>query len=315
MKTESNRHPVTKINSADTFLRLARHERMPRTMFARGTLPDPELPIISVVGTRSPTEYGISCIKRLIADLSGHNVIIASGLAYGLDGVALEAAVGRGMRVLAYPGSGIQDDALYPRVHLGLAHRILESGGCIVSHFTPSEPARPYFFPERNRVLAALSSCVVVGECMVRSGTMITAMAGVELGADVGTIPGDISSVYSAGPHELLRRGAFVVESGADVLDALGLRTRIDPFAQNLEPDDTSNDSTDTASSASGFVMPSDCSPIEQTIMNALTHPLDRDSIAEATHIEPAELARWLSVLELKGHVEYIAGRVARIRR
>jgi DNA processing protein len=300
----SDSYPISTIISKEAFPRLAQHARMPEKLSVRGKLPSPDATIVSIVGTRSPTEYGIAAVKRIVAGLSGTGVTVASGLAYGIDGIALEAAIARNIPTIAYPGSGVRDDVLYPRIHLGLARRILESGGCLVSHFPDNAPARPYFFPERNRVLAALSHSVVAIECMVRSGTMITAMAGAELGAEVGAVPGSIDSVYAAGPHELIRRGAFVVESAEDILDAIGLRVRHDPFAP---------DAAETE--ANTFVMPGDCGPEEQTIMNSLLWPRTRDELCESTKLEAHTLARWLSVLELKGHVEYIAGRVARIRK
>lgn len=299
----SDSHPIFSVPSAHAFPRLSQHARMPATLSARGTLPAPEAIIVSIIGTRSPTTYGIAATKRIVAGLSGAGVTVASGLAYGIDGIALEAAIERNIPALAYPGSGLCDDVLYPRIHLGLAHRILESGSGLISHFPDNAPARPYFFPERNRVLAALSHCVVAIECMVRSGTMITAMAGVEFGAEVGAVPGDISSVYAAGPHELLRRGAFIVESAEDILDALNLRIRKDPFAKSVDEENKE------------FVMPTDCGPEEQIIIKILNWPHSRDELCESSKLEPHILARWLSVLELKGHIEYIAGRVARIRK
>lgn len=300
----SDSYPISSAQASVTFPRLAQHPRMPATLSLRGSIPDPEATIISIVGTRSPTPYGIAAVKRIVAGLSGARVIIASGLAYGIDGIALEAAIERNIPTIAYPGSGLLDEVLYPRIHLGLSRRNLEYGGTLVSHFPDNAPARPYFFPERNRVLAAMSHCVVAIECMIRSGTMITAMAGAELGAEVGAVPGSIDSVYAAGPHELLRRGAFVVESAEDILDAVGLRVRRDPFAKDSED-----------AEAQEFVMPGDCGPEEKQIMNSLQWPRTRDELTESTQLEAHTLARWLSVLELKGHIEYIAGRIARIRK
>lgn len=285
------------VESRELFPSFAHFARMPRILRVRGKPPKPDASIICIVGTRTPSEYGIAACRALVRGLVGHNVCIASGLAYGIDGIALEAAVDAGIQALAYPGSGISDDALYPRAHLELAHKILESGGALVSHFSDDEQGRPYFFPERNRCLAALSKCVIAVECEKKSGTMITAMAAGDFNVSLGAVPGPITSTLSTGPHELIRRGAEPIESAQDILKMIGL---ISPFDE-----DGSCDENDRP-------VPADCGPEEKKIYEALLYPKTQDELLDETQLSAQELSHWLTVLELKEHIKYVAGKIAR---
>jgi DNA processing protein len=247
---------------------------------------------VTIVGTRSPSSYGIACCRSIIAGLAGYDICIASGLAYGIDGIALEAAVDAGLHTLAYPGSGVSDEAIYPKVHLALAHKILNAGGAIVSHFSDDEPARPYFFPERNRCLAALSNIVIAIECIKKSGTMITAMAAADFNVTLGAVPGPITSELSSGPHELFRHGAEPIECARDILKLLGYVS------------DERNDRGDEP--------PDDCGPEERSIYTALRSPKTQDELLDELRLPAHDLSRWLTVLELKGHIVFRAGTIER---
>jgi DNA processing protein len=175
--------------------------------------------VVAVVGARRHTEYGAEAARWLAAGLSAAGVVVASGLARGIDGVAHEAALAGG--TIAVLGCGI--DVPYPREHERLYERIL-AAGLLVSEFAPGEPALRHHFPQRNRILAALAEAIVVVEAGARSGALITVDHALDLGRDVFAVPGPIGRETSAGTNALLKDGARVATSAADVLDVLGVR-------------------------------------------------------------------------------------------
>jgi DNA processing protein len=172
------------------------------------------------VGSRRPSPYGEAVAERLATDLATAGAVVVSGLALGIDAAAHEGALaGRGC-TLAVLGTGV--DVVYPSSNAGLAARILDSGGALVSRFPDGTPPRRPHFPLRNGVIAALSDIVVVVEAAGNSGALITAEAALALGKDVMAVPGSIFSPLSVGCHQLLKDGAALVQNARDVLSALG---------------------------------------------------------------------------------------------
>lgn len=177
-------------------------------------------PALAVVGSRNPTPAGAENARAFAAAVSRCGITVVSGLARGIDGLAHEAA-------LEHPGStiavlGVGPDVTYPKAHRGLQARI-EAGGCLVSEQPPGMGMRHYAFPRRNRIIAGLSLGCLVVEAATASGSLITAREAVEAGREVMAIPGSIHSPQSRGCHRLIRQGAVLVETLADILDALPL--------------------------------------------------------------------------------------------
>ena len=175
---------------------------------------------MAVVGSRRPTPYGEAVSERLSADLAGQGVVILSGLALGVDAAAHEGALSAGGCTAAVMGTGV--DVIYPAANTGLARRILEGGGALLSAFPDGTPPRRDHFPRRNWTLAALSDLVIVVEAAEGSGALITAEAALSLGKEVMAVPGSVFSPLSVGCHQLLRDGAGLVQNSRDVLGALG---------------------------------------------------------------------------------------------
>jgi len=185
----------------------------PEILFVRGRVEILDK-TVSVVGTRKPSEYGRQMTRLIVAELVAQGITIISGLAYGVDGLAQESAVENGGTTIGVLGQGI--DQVYPSKHLQLAHRILESGGGLVSEYPPGYPALRQNFAARNRIISGMSHGVIVVEGALKSGTMITAEFAQAQGRALMAVPGMANSVNSQTPNELIRKGAVLVRNGAE---------------------------------------------------------------------------------------------------
>lgn len=192
---------------------------MPKKLYYMGTLPVERRPTIAIVGTRKPTAYGTEVTTRLATDLARKGIVIVSGMALGVDGIAHRAAMEAGGTTIAVQGNGLA--RLYPRTHEQLGNTIIASGGAIISEYEPDVPARDYHFLQRNRIVSGLSDGVLITEASVRSGTLNTARHALEQGKDVFVVPGNITSPQSAGCNQLLRQGAIPVTSADDIIDVI----------------------------------------------------------------------------------------------
>jgi DNA processing protein len=201
--------------------RLRADPQAPPILFCLG---DPNVlgraPSVAIVGTRSPTRYGLGVAAQLGAELSAAGVSVVSGLALGIDGASHEGACAAGTPPVAVVAGGLDDP--YPRRHARLWARIAEQG-VIVSESPAGVGTEKWRFPTRNRLLAALSDVVVVVESRPGGGSRHTVDAALARGVLVGAVPGSIRSPTSAGTNALLAEGAFPVCGVADVLMALSL--------------------------------------------------------------------------------------------
>ena len=207
-------------------LAFSRISDMPLVLYCTG---DPrwlnEPAAVGMVGTRKPTEYGLRAAEDIGRGLARAGAIIVSGLADGLDSAGHRAAVGENCPTIAVMGVPI--DRTYPAANAALRQKI-EQKGCVISEYPPySEYIGPTCFLQRNRLIAALSSAVLVVEAREKSGTMSTVAHAERYGKPVYAVPGSIYSPNSAGTNGLLRDGrARAVAGAADLLAALGLHTR-----------------------------------------------------------------------------------------
>ena len=177
-----------------------------------------DAPVVSVVGTRSPSSYGEEMARTIAGGLTRAGVIVASGMAMGIDAVAQKAAVEAEVPLspatVAVLGCGA--DVVYPRCNARLYARVAGSG-LIVSEFAWGCPARAWRFPARNRIIAALARAVVLVEGTDRSGAKITAGHGLDVGREVLCVPGEAGRRLSHAPNRLLGSGASVCEGAMDV--------------------------------------------------------------------------------------------------
>lgn len=175
---------------------------------------------LAIVGSRNPTPQGRRNAFDFARFVAGAGLTVTSGLALGIDGEAHRGALDAGGTTVAVLGTGT--DRIYPARHRDLAHRIVDEGGALVSELAPGTAPAAEHFPRRNRIISGLSVGVLVVEAAVRSGSLITARLAADQGREVFAIPGSIHNALARGCHALIRQGAKLVESGADILEELG---------------------------------------------------------------------------------------------
>ncbi len=195
----------------------------PQDLWVEGELPHyDDTMYLTVVGSRKYTNYGRDACIELIKGLAGYPITIVSGLAIGIDTIAHTTAIEAGLRTIAFPGSGLGNNVLYPRSNWQLANQIVLSGGALVSEFSPETPSAVWTFPRRNRLMAGLCDAVLIIEAEEKSGTLITARLALDYNKDVYVVPGSIFSSNSQGTNRLIRDGAYPICSSLDLLQALG---------------------------------------------------------------------------------------------
>lgn len=266
----------------------------PQHLYLAGDLPPQgDYMYLSVVGSRKYTEYGKEACEKLIEGLHGYPIVIVSGLALGIDGIAHKASLQAGLKTIAVPGSGLDESVLYPSAHRNLVREIIKNDGALLSEFEPMFRATSYSFPQRNRIMAGLSHATLVIEAEKRSGTLITARLALEYNRDVLTIPGSIFSKTSEGPHYLLKNGAIPVRESTDILEAL-----------HIEEKSNTGKASDTEEI---------CSSEELSILTLLNEPRSRDEIIRLSALPPSATNALISMLEIKGLVVESNGELRRI--
>ena len=188
----------------------------PVLLYYKGTLPDLDgSPVIGVVGTRKATAYGLQTAKRMGYQIGRCGGMVVSGMAFGIDGMAMAGALTAGQVTVGVLGCGA--DMVYPLSNRSLFADV-ERYGCILSEFAPGTPPVKWNFPKRNRIISGLSCGVLVVEAPEKSGALITARQAADQGRDVFVVPGNIDMPSFVGSNRLLRDGAIAVSSGWDVI-------------------------------------------------------------------------------------------------
>lgn len=183
------------------------------------------MPSVAIVGSRKATPYGQLITERLSGELAGKGIVIISGLALGIDGLAHKAALEAGGKTIAILPCGL--DRIYPSSHYNLAKKILDRGGVLISEYPEGTSARRENFIARNRIVSGISDGLLITEAAEKSGTLHTANFALEQGREVMAVPGNITSPMSAGTNNLLKVGATPVTSTADVLNSLGISEQV----------------------------------------------------------------------------------------
>ena len=191
----------------------------PPVLWTRGRLEVLAKPTVAVIGSRAATPYALQVGRRLAAELAERGMVVASGLARGVDSAAHEGCLAAGGETVAVLGSGLE--RVYPSEHLGLSRRI-SSKGLVLSELAPSGAPLAEHFPLRNRIISGISLATVVVEASEKSGSLITAACALRQGREVMAVPGSVLSGRNRGSHALLKDGAKVVETADDILEELG---------------------------------------------------------------------------------------------
>ena len=261
----------------------------PPHLYMRGALPKAGTKYLTVVGSRSMSQYGKDACEYLIAGLTGYPISIVSGLALGMDGCAHRAALKSGLHTIALPGSGINDDVLYPHTHKALAKQILSAGGALLSEFEPDHRTMIHYFPQRNRIMAGMSDAILVVEAGVRSGTLITARLATEYNRTLLIVPHSIFSDGGAGGHVFAKIGAQPVRTAADILEALDITPESSGIESVLLTDD------------------------ERAVLECLSEPMERDEVIRQLTMKAGAANVLVAQMEIRGLIAESLGQMRKL--
>lgn len=252
----------------------------PSLLYVRGDVGLLNLPSLAIVGSRNATPQGNKTAEDFAKALAGEGLCIVSGLALGIDAAAHRGALNGKGKTIAVIGTGA--DRLYPARNKALAMEIAEHGA-IISEFPLGTPALAPNFPRRNRIISGLARGVLVVEAAPQSGSLITARLAGEQGREVFAIPGSIHSPVARGCHQLIKQGAKLVESAADVMEELGWQAPPNQQASTILDD--------------------------HPLLAALGHdPCTLDELAVRTELPTDQLLAQLLTLELDGRIAGLPG-------
>jgi DNA processing protein len=260
----------------------------PIVLYGNGTLDVLKPPAVAIVGSRNSSQGGNDNAEAFAKALAQSGVVVVSGLALGIDASAhtgaLRAGSG-GASTIAVTGTGL--DRIYPARNKLLAHSIAESG-LILSEYPLGTPPLAENFPRRNRIISGLSLGVLVVEASMQSGSLITARLAGEQGREVFAIPGSIHSTFHKGCHYLIKQGAKLVETAQDILEELRL---------------------DAAITGNGVALKANANSVESLVFKYVEHtPIDVDTLVERSSLSVDVVVTELTLLELSGQVESLAG-------
>jgi DNA processing protein len=288
VRAAAERHGLTVLTPADANWpeRLQAMPLRPLVLFAKGDLSAlSRTPAAALVGSRTPTPYGLEAAALLAGALARAGTTLWSGLARGVDAEAHTACVDRGVATVAVLAGGL--DRIYPPEHEPLAARMLAGGGCLLSELPPGRAARRGHFVRRNRLIALGTPAVIVVEASLTSGALHTARFAAENGTDVFVLPGPWSSERSQGCHRLVSEGACLIEGPESLLRDLGVL----PLQSGPE--------------ALGLCGSAD----EQAILSGLGHgPRPTDLLQRECGLDRATFLRALFALHGRGGIRRLPG-------
>lgn len=245
-------------------------------------------PVIGIVGTREPSEYGRRWTRKVSASLAQNGFIVASGLAEGIDTEAHRGCLEAGGRTIAVLGTGV--DVIYPRRNQQLYEQILNQGWICSEYPAGTQPDRAHF-PRRNRIIAGLSRALLVMEAPSKSGALITAHLANDFGRDVYILPGSLDNPRSLGCLGLLSQGAQAILSEGHLLELLGAMPQLDTTQQSSRKE-----------------WPSLEPELEQVLQAIAPEPMPFDLIVQQADLSAGEVSSALLQLELLGLVVQTPG-------
>lgn len=267
---------------------------MPFLLYYRGNADLNADKIVGIVGTRNISEYGKEITKKFVEDLAAQDVLVVSGLAYGVDIAAHHAALDNKLKTVGVMAHGLNQ--IYPSQHKSTAKKMVDQGGLLTEYHSQVE-MHPSFFPARNRIVAGMCDAVVVIESAVKGGALITANIANSYNKDVFAIPGRVSDKYSAGCNFLIRTfKATMVESAANLFEAMNWEVAGKPKKKKVQ-------------------LSLSLSPEEQKIYQLLTEApeLEIDRIVNLSEMSGGEIAATLLEMEMSGVIVSLPGKRYRL--
>ncbi|MEO8999657.1 MAG: DNA-processing protein DprA [Rhodanobacter sp.] len=305
-------HRLLRCTEADFPPQLENIPQPPAAFFVMGDASLLLYPQVAIVGARSASAGGLVHARAFARALAQAGFAITSGMADGIDGAAHVAALDAGAATLAVIGTG--PDQVYPRKHHALAQRIAAQG-VLISEFPPGTPARADHFPRRNRIIAGLSLGTLVIEAGLRSGSLITARLAAEQGREVFALPGSIQNPLARGCHRLIRDGARLVESAAEIIETLAPAARMlgGELAARLQTEISSEATREpvakggTGGSRDRFGSCKD--PKHLRLLTELGYDaVTLDELVQRTGQSASALSSMLLMLELEARIESLPG-------
>ena len=278
--------------------RLAEIYDPPPLLYVRGNEQVLNRHAISIVGTRRPTPYGNQIAERLARDLADHDLIIASGLARGIDSSAHRGAcaASRG-GTIGVLGSGI--DVIYPKENRKLFEEV-EKRGAILTEFPMGTYPAPENFPVRNRMVAGIALGVVVVQGAQYSGSLITSRLAMEFGREVYGVPGNVTEPVSFAPNQLIKQGAKLATGWEDVVEELPTEVRAELFPVEA-----------TTQEERASLFEQNLSPVEKRLFDLIRieEPIHVDELVESTGLSSSETLATLCEMEMRGIIRQMPGK------
>ena len=271
---------------------LSQIDQAPMILFCQGNLKCFQNRTLSMVGSRAASYAGQKATKKLSCDLSRRNISIVSGLASGIDTASHQGCIEGGSPTIAVTACGL--DTVYPRDNYRLRDEILAKNGLIISEYVPGETPAGWHFPFRNRIIAGLGKALILMEARIRSGSMTSVKHALDQGKDVFVYPGDPSSEYFEGNHQLLREGGIYFTSADDILQDLNWLDNQPSVRQN----------SDCSTETRGFT------PEQNAVIHSLEPGnLSFEQLLDRTHLDPPALMSALTILQISGKIESLPGK------
>lgn len=268
----------------------------PAILFFRGNISLDQKHIVGIVGTRKMTKYGEELTEKLISGFSSKEILVVSGLAYGVDVFAHRAALHHGLPTVGVLAHGL--DMIYPSAHKAVAKKMIEQGG-LLTDFPSATKLEPENFPMRNRIVAGLCDATIVIESGESGGSMITAEFANNYNRDVFAFPGRVGDIFCAGNHKLIKKNkAALCESADDILKFMGWD---DDLAKEKKAKQTE------------LLLP--LNPEEEKVVHSLRDHgnVYIDEICSSSGFAPGKVSSLLLTLEFSGVVKSLPGKFYRL--
>lgn len=275
--------------------RLRECDDAPMVLYFKGNPDFDNKKVISIVGTRNATKYGLDFCTELIQELAQKypDLVIVSGLALGIDITAHKEALKNNLKTWAVLGHSLE--SIYPAKHKKVAQRMVDAGGAVISDYSHGSKIEPANFVKRNRIVAGLSDALIVIESGTKGGSVITANIANHYNRDVFAVPGNTGSLYSSGCNKLIKTNrAHLLESSEDI-----------EYIMNWRSGNRSVNQKDLE-----FTV--DLTENEKIIINILKNYefLDIDNITRQTNLNPSVLSLSLLELEFKNVIRALPGKI-----
>ncbi len=266
----------------------------PTLLFYKGTANLNASKIISIIGTRTNSEYGKQMTETILNDLASYQPLVVSGLAYGIDAIAHKSSIKKNLSTIGVLAHGL--DKMYPSQHAALAKEMLTTGGGLLTEFRKETKPDKHNFPTRNRIVAGMCDATIVIETGIKGGSMITANLANNYNKDVFAIPGKATDVKSEGCNSLIQSNkAVLIRNGADIAEQMGWEER--------------KTKKESSRQKEIFITLSD----EEKIIVDLLKQKETVSIDELTincNLNSSIIASVLLTLELQGVVQSLPGKM-----